>query len=370
MSAHSAKRFHLSRRTFLKRCAAVAAATGLPLWFVERRLAAAEQPKKMRSLNDRPGIALIGCGGMGRVDAGLASAFGDIVAVCDVDGAHLAEAAGQFATNGKAPARFSDFRRVLERDDVHAIINATPDHWHTLINHAAARAHKEVYAEKPLTLTIDEGRHLIKAVRENAIVLQTGSQQRSHETFRLACELVRNGRIGRLEQINVWLPAGLREGPFSSAPVPAGLDWDFWQGQAPRVDYMPQRCHVTFRYWHDYSGGTMTDWGAHHNDIVSWATGLAAPREIEPERLSDPIPGGYSACADYAVKYTCQRNRAERAQHAGRGYIRRSRESRRTAQRHSFRGQRWMDLGEYYRRQRRTQRVPSGSFLRTLRDLL
>ena len=146
--------------------------------------------------------------------------------------------------------------------------------------------------------------HIIKAVRDNGIVLQTGTQQRSSKMFRLACELVRNGRIGQLKSANVWLPAGLREGPFSPAPVPAGLNWDFWQGQAPAVEYVPQRCHTFFRYWYEYSGGTMTDWGAHHNDIAYWAIGLIAPNQVESEVLSQPIPGGYTAFADYAVKYT------------------------------------------------------------------
>jgi hypothetical protein len=236
----------------------VAAATGMPLWFVERELSAAEATRPKPSANVRPGVALIGCGGMGRHDGTLAAYFGDMVAVCDVDDSHAAAAVEQFTKKGKKPDSYSDFRRVLERDDVDLIVNVTPDHWHTIINHAAARAHKDVYGEKPLTLTIDEGRHLIKAVQENNIILQTGTQQRSNARFRLASELVRNGRLGQLKEANVWLPAGLREGPFASEPVPAGLNWDFWQGQTPNVDYVTQRCHGTFRFWYEYSGGTMT----------------------------------------------------------------------------------------------------------------
>ena len=137
---------------------------------------------------------------------------------------------------------------------MHAVVNATPDHWHSLVNIAAARAGKDIYGEKPLTLTIGEGRHVVEAVRKHGVVLQTGTQQRSSQRFRLACELVRNGRIGRLKQAEVWLPAGLRGGPFPTAPVPAGLDWDFWQGQAPSHDYVRERCHTYFRYWYEYSG--------------------------------------------------------------------------------------------------------------------
>jgi len=296
--------FDISRRAFLKRCSLLAAATGLPLWFVERQQLAAAEVTAKPGPNDRPGIALVGCGGMGRADAGNASGYGQVVAVCDVDATHAAAAATQFTVDGKAPAIYSDFRKVMEDPAVHVIVNATPDHWHTLVNLAAAKAHKDVYGEKPLTLTIDEGRHLIKAVRSSGIVLQTGTQQRSSQRFRLACELVRNGRIGKLLQAKVWLPAGLRGGPFKTAPIPEGLNWDFWQGQAPATEYVPERCHGTFRFWYEYSGGTMTDWGAHHNDIAYWAIGLLAPTQVESTRLAEPIAGGYTTFSEYAVNYT------------------------------------------------------------------
>jgi len=184
------------------------------------------------------------------------------------------------------------------------IVNATPDHWHTLINLGAVRAGKDIYGEKPLTLTIDEGRRLVTAARARGTILQTGTQQRSSQQFRLACELVRNGRIGRLQEAKVWLPAGLNEGPFATANVPPELNWDFWLGPAPRVDYVPQRAHRTFRFWYDYSGGTMTDWGAHHNDIAYWAIGQLAPRDVESTVLAQPTPGGYTAISDYEVRYT------------------------------------------------------------------
>lgn len=295
-------RFHISRRSFLKRCSVTAAAAGLPVWFVERELSAAEGPKL--SPNDRPGIALVGCGGMGRGDATNASRLGEILAVCDVDQKHVAQAAKQFTAGGKTPEQYSDFRKLMERNDVHVVICATPDHWHTFINLAATKAGKDVYAEKPLTLTIDEGKHLVQAVRQRRTVLQTGSQQRSDPRFRLACELVRNGRLGKLKEVTVWLPAGLREGPFAPQAVPAELNWDFWLGQAPKVNYLPQRCHLYFRYWYDYSGGTMTDWGAHHNDIALWAIGLPGPVAIEGKALATPISGGYTAISEYEVKFT------------------------------------------------------------------
>ncbi len=292
----------ITRRSFLKTCSMTAAAAGVPAWFIERDLSAAT-PQPLGP-NDRPGIALVGCGGMGSGDAQNASRFGDILAVCDVDASHLANAVKRFTKDGKTPDKFNDFREVMKRDDIHVIINGTPDHWHTLVNMAAVQAHKDVYGEKPLTLTIDEGKRLVQAVRKNNRILQTGSQQRSDARFRLACELVRNGRIGKLKEVNVWLPAGLREGPFKAAPVPASLNWDYWQGQAPAVDYVPQRCHTYFRYWYEYSGGTMTDWGAHHNDIARWAIGLDGPTEVEGNALIEPIPGGYTTISEYDVKFT------------------------------------------------------------------
>jgi predicted dehydrogenase len=304
MSKHLEKRIQISRRSFLRRTTATAAATGLPLWFIEREIARAQEPVKTPSANDRPAYALIGCGGMGSGDARNALRFGDLVAVCDVDQSHIDRAVGRLAKDGKKPDTYTDFRKLLERKDVHAIINGTPDHWHSLINIGAAKAGKDIYSEKPLTLTIDEGKHVVRAVRDNKVVLQTGTQQRSSQRFRMACELVRNGRIGKLREVTVWLPAGVRGGPFETKPVPENLNWDFWLGQAPNVPYIPERCHVTFRNWYDYSGGTMTDWGAHHMDIGYWAIGLPAPTRIESKALTEPVPGGYTAISDYEVKFT------------------------------------------------------------------
>lgn len=287
-----------NRRSFLK---AAGAATLLPAWFSEQCRSLAETPQP-RSPNERPSLALIGCGGQGRGDAKNASRFANIVAVCDVDSKHAGDASKQF-NDAKI---YSDFRKLLERKDIDAVINATPDHWHTLVNLAAIKAGKDVYSEKPLTLTIDEGKRLVAAVKRSGRILQTGSQQRSDPRFRLACELVRNGRLGKLTQITTILPAGLNQGPFKSAPVPKELDWEFWQGQTPAHEYMPQRTHLYFRYWLDYSGGTMTDWGAHHNDIALWGMGLdrSGPLTIEGKALVKQIEGGYTAPSEYEVEYT------------------------------------------------------------------
>jgi predicted dehydrogenase len=289
---------NFSRRRFLKTSAALSAAATLPKWFIEESSAA----EAARPATDGPAIGLIGCGGMGRGDAKNASRFGRIVAVCDLDDAHIAEAKKQWPD----AAPYKNFRKLLEHKDLQVVICGTVDHWHTLVSMAAMRAGKDVYCEKPLTLTIDEGKRLVETARKTNRILQTGSQQRSEKNFRLACELVQNGRIGKVKHATVFLPAGRREGPFKPSPVPAGFDWDFWMGQTPKVDYVKERTHVTFRYWWDYSGGTMTDWGAHHNDIVLWGLGLerSGPVEVEGKALVEMIPGGFTATSEYEVNYT------------------------------------------------------------------
>ncbi len=287
-----------SRRLLLKSMAAAAASTTLPGWFVEESLAA---DRSAPSNKEKPRLALIGCGGMGTGDANSASRFGTIVAVCDVDEQRVA------ATQKKWPdaAPFKDFRKLLERKDIDVVICGTVDHWHALISIASMRAGKDVYCEKPLTLTVDEGKQIVKVAKSTGRILQTGSQQRSNAQFRLACELVRNGRIGTLKHVDVFLPSGQRGGPFSKAPVPASLDWDMWQGQTRSVDYVPERTHTTFRYWWDYSGGTMTDWGAHHNDIALWGMGLerSGPVSVSGKPSVEMIPDGYTAASEYQVEY-------------------------------------------------------------------
>ncbi len=297
MSHITASHSPLSRRAFLQASAAATAATGLPGWFLNE--CDAQQPPAKG--NDF-GIALVGCGGRGRGDAGAAAKFGKIVALCDVDEKNLAGAGKTWPD----AAKLTDFRKVMERKDVDVVVCGTVDHWHALVSIAAMRAGKDVYCEKPLTLTVDEGKRLVAEQKKTGRVLQTGSQQRSDRNFRLACELVRNGRIGKIKEVDVWVPQGRREGPFKKAEVPAGFNWDMWHGPTQVVDYVPQRTHVTFRYWWDYSGGTMTDWGAHHNDIVLWGLGheRSGPAKIAGKSLKEMIPEGFTAASEYGVEYT------------------------------------------------------------------
>src|SRR4029079_14942642 len=171
-----------SRRSFVQSAAAVAAATTLPSWFIAQT-ARAKAPTL--AANDKPAIALIGCGGRGKAVMREAALHGDVVAYCDVDDARLAQAKELWPS----ATPLKDFRKLLERKDVEVVVNGTPDHWHTLVNIAALKAGKDVYSEKPLTLTIDEGQRLVDVVKSSKRILQTGSQKRGDARFRLACEL-------------------------------------------------------------------------------------------------------------------------------------------------------------------------------------
>ncbi len=291
--------FGVTRRDFLRISGSVGLT--LPHWLADE-CAAAWQPPTPEGASESLRFGLIGCGGMGTTDAKNAARFGTIVALCDVDEGQLAKARTSFPQADT----YADFRTLLARKDIDAVICGTVDHWHTLVSVAAMRAGKDVYCEKPLTLTIAEGRPLIEAQRQTRRILQTGAQQRSSVYFRLACDLVRNHRIGALKQVEVWLPAGRREGPFQPGPVPRGFDYDSWLGQTPKVEYVKERTHSSFRYWWEYSGGTMTDWGAHHNDIVLWTLGLddSGPLTVEGKSTVDMVPGGFTAASEYEVKYT------------------------------------------------------------------
>ncbi len=295
--------FRVSRRQFMQSAAGLAAASTLPAWYAEElRAQAGATPAPSTAPSDQLRVALVGCGGMGTGDVRNASRLAKIVALCDVDASHLERVKQMFpGADG-----YSDFRKVMERKDIDAVICATVDHWHTLVSIAAMRSGKDVYCEKPLTLTIDEGKRVVEVQKQTGRILQTGTQQRSSSHFRLAVELIRNGRIGKVQRAEVWLPAGLRGGPFPTGPVPEGFDFDFWTGQTAKVDYVKERTHFSFRYWWEYSAGTITDWGAHHNDIVLWALDMdnSGPVSVVGKPLIEMIPGGYTAASEYEIEWT------------------------------------------------------------------
>ena len=245
-----------------------------------------------RSKNEKPGLAVIGGGGIARWHGQYLPKHFDVVAVADVDRGR-ADAYGKDHSGGKAFTT-QDYRKVLERKDVDTVLIATPDHWHAKIAIDAMRAGKDVYCEKPLPLTIDEGRTVCRVARETARVVQVGSQQRSDDFFPTAVALVHAGRIGKVKNVIVVIgPTPTPEGEtYPTAPAPAELDWDMWLGQAPSVEFMPKRCHFDFRWWYEYAGGMMTDWGAHHVDIAQWAAAPdeAGPVTIEPLHVKHPIP--------------------------------------------------------------------------------
>lgn len=276
-----------SRRDFLR--VGAASPLLLPLTVPTGRGLAAE----MRSPNERPRLALIGAGGQGRGDAMGAAHFGDFLAVCDVDKGH-AESAKNDDRIGKGKAdAYEDYRQVLDRKDVDAVVIGTPDHWHTKVLIDSMKAGKDAYCEKPLTLTIDEGKLIGKVAKETGRVVQVGTQQRSdhNRVFLLAVALVRSGRIGKVRKVTAAIGGGPSGGPFAKEAVPDGLNWDMWLGQAPKVDYIKQRCHADFRWWYEYSGGKLTDWGAHHVDIGQWAIGMenSGPVSIEVAQSSLPV---------------------------------------------------------------------------------
>ena len=183
-------------------------------------------------------------------------------------------------------AGYNDFRDLLARDDLDAVSIATPDHWHAIPAIAAAKRGLDIYAEKPLALTIEQGRVMTDTVARYGVVWQTGSWQRSHAHFRHACELVRNGRIGDVHTVKVGLPTGSGCGPQPEAPIPDGFDYDMWLGPAPYAPYTNNRCHWNFRWILDYSGGQLTNNGAHWADIGQWAIGAdgSGPVEVEGSR--------------------------------------------------------------------------------------
>jgi predicted dehydrogenase len=252
------------------------------------------------SPNARPGFGVIGNGGIANSHGGNASKLGNLVATCDVDSSRTAAYNQKFAA-GKA-TEYTDHRKLLERQDIHCVVICTPDHWHVKIALDALRAGKDVYCEKPLTLTIEEGRVLNRVLKETGRVLQVGTQQRSDDKFLTAVALAHAGRIGKLKRVTVAIGGSPRGKEFSTKSPPATLNWERWLGQAPLVDYIPERCFGNFRWWYEYSGGKLTDWGAHHVDIAQWAIAPDGAVPVSFEVLAGehamPFKNGYPTVAN------------------------------------------------------------------------
>ncbi len=279
----------LSRRDVLKGAGAAAASVGFPTVIPASALGADGAPPP----SERVLVAHVGVRNQGM--GNLRQHPQNTIAVCDVD-RNVLEAARAAAekASGRPCATYTDYRKLLENKDVDAIVVTTPDHWHALVTRDACAAGKDVYCEKPLSLTVREGQAMVRAARQYGRIVQCGSQQRSDARFRLACELVRSGRLGRIRTVRVGLPGVNFTGPtVPDAPVPPELDYDFWLGPAPARPYNEKRVHYNFRFFWDYSGGQMTNWGAHHLDIAQWGLGRDESGPIHVEGTAEYHPEGW-----------------------------------------------------------------------------
>jgi predicted dehydrogenase len=305
-----------SRRQFLQASAAAAAAASVPYFSWTSPVIG--QDAKTASKNDRPILGCIGTGDRWNAVGPQAMNFADCVAVCDVDSEHAAKGkAKALEMNGKKGRQLDvevheDYRKVLERKDIEVVTIVTPDHWHSKIAIEALKAGKDVYCEKPLTLTIDEGKQISKVLKETGRVFQVGTQQRSEmdaergrfkQQFLTAVALCQAGRVGKVQRVECRIGGAPTSGEIPKAPVPSHLNWDMWLGQAPMTEYLegkkpdrggypPSRTHYEFRWWYEYSGGKMTDWGAYHVDIATWAIGMenSGPTSVEGVMAEHPVP--------------------------------------------------------------------------------
>jgi predicted dehydrogenase len=229
--------------------------------------------------------------------------------LADVDSKVLEDNVGKVQkAQGHKPDAYKDYRKILDRKDIDAVMIATPDHWHTKIAVEAMLAGKDVYCEKPLTLTIDEGKLIERIVKQTGRVFQVGTMQRTefNNQFLMAVALVQHGRIGKVKKVTCGIDAMEASPMIPETAVPEGLDYDFWLGPAPSVAYraLPElrqgygggvplysNGHYSFRNWHEYSGGKLTDWGAHHVDIACWAIGAnqTGPSKVTPVNFKLPV---------------------------------------------------------------------------------
>ncbi len=258
----------ISRRTFIAASAAVAGAQG-----------------RILGANDRVRVGLIGCGGISVADTNAFCAHPEveIPVVCDVDDAQIAKTVERFQKQKwGTPETVKDFRRILDRKDIDACLVCTPDHWHALPTVMACEAGKDVYCEKPLATSIAEGRAMLAAARRNERVTQMGTHWRSGEHYASAIRFVHSGLLGKVRQVRVWAYLDWVKdcGNPPDGAAPAGVDYDFWLGPAPKRPFNPNRFHFNFRWWWDYAGGLMTDWGVHLINLALWGMGPEWPKSV------------------------------------------------------------------------------------------
>ena len=286
----------------------MAAAAVVPYFLSSQQPAIAQ---RRQAPSDRLRMGCIGIGSMGQGNAHGFNGITEIVALCDVDSAHIEETKASGIGRGRAIDAYKDYRRILERNDIDVVSICTPDHWHTKICIESMQSGKHVFCEKPLTLTIEENQLIRAACKKYNKVFQVGTQQRAQrDQFALATLMVRKGLLGKIQKVTCNIDGGATSGPIPLADVPETLDWDMWLGQAPLVDFRasperrnpnnPQsiprnsRAHGEFRWWYEYSGGKFTDWGAHHIDGAMWALDVLGegqgPIKVNPIIAEHPVP--------------------------------------------------------------------------------
>ena len=268
----------VKRRDFLKR-SALAMAAG------PAALSAARAAADKVGANEQVRVGLIGCGGISLVDLKtfFLNAEVQCPVVCDVDDARIAQAVETVeAERGNKPDTVKDFRRVIDRGDVDVVLVATPDHWHALPTVLACQAGKDVYVEKPLGQCLGEGRAMLKAMQKHERIVQMGTQWRSGKHYGEAVDFIHAGKIGDVRLVRAWAYldwlGGIGHVPDSEPP--AGVDYDMWLGPAPKRPFNPNRFHFNFRWFWDYAGGLMTDWGVHLLNICLWAMGPTPPKSV------------------------------------------------------------------------------------------
>jgi predicted dehydrogenase len=271
----------IQRREFLGATAAVAAGLAAPL-------AVGEETKRV-SANDKVRVALVGCGGMGMANLHDFMKLPDfeVVGLCDVDSQRIDGALKAVAKAGRPTDRVKtekDFRKVVERKDLDAVIVGTPDHWHAYVLIAACANDKDVYCEKPLSHNIVEGRAMVNAVKKSKRVVQIGTQQRSGQHFKDAVEYVWSGKLGHIYMCRTWItnrtPSQGDGNPPDSDHAPPGVDYDLWLGPAPKRKFNRNRFHHNFRWFWDYGNGLCNDWGVHLNDIILWGMKVKSPLSV------------------------------------------------------------------------------------------
>lgn len=277
-----------SRRQFLRNSAQLAAGASLTTVLPTEGAAAGQQPPV--SAADTVSVALIGCNSMGWADLTSMLKHPGVrcVALCDVDQNVLTKRAADLAKlpNGSPPVQkavlYNDFRQLLENKDVDAVIVGTPDHWHCLPTVYACQAGKDVYVEKPLANSIQECDLMVAAARKHGRIVQVGQWQRSGPHWKTALDYVRSGKLGTIRSVKTWafMPYGRQFPVVADEPVPAGVDYDMWLGPAPKRPFNRNRFHGSFRYFWEYAGGLMTDWGAHMIDVALWGMRVTTPKSV------------------------------------------------------------------------------------------